>query len=62
MNPTTDGGAPYAGMVQATDGNFYGANVDQGASSAGCPNGCGTIFQITPSGNFSVLYNFDSTP
>ena len=48
-------------MVQATDGNFYGANVDEGASSAGCPNGCGTIFQITPSGNFSVLYNFDST-
>jgi uncharacterized repeat protein (TIGR03803 family) len=57
MNGTTDGASPYAGLVQATDGNFYGVNESQGTPSAGCPNGCGTIFRITPRGVFSVLYN-----
>jgi uncharacterized repeat protein (TIGR03803 family) len=61
MNGTTDGASPYAGLVQATDGNFYGVNESQGTPSAGCPNGCGTIFRITPRGVFSVLYNFDLT-
>lgn len=61
MNGTTDGGAPYAGLVLATDGNLYGANANLGASSSGCPNGCGTLFKVTPSGAFSVLYNFDLT-
>jgi len=61
MNGTTDGSAPYAGLVQATDGNFYGANANGGTPSTNCPNGCGTIFKITPGGVFSVLYNFDLT-
>jgi uncharacterized repeat protein (TIGR03803 family) len=61
MNGTTDGSAPYAGLVQATDGNFYGANANGGTPSTNCPNGCGTIFKITPGGFFSVLYNFDLT-
>lgn len=61
MNGTTDGGNPIAGLVQATDGNFYGVNIQYGASSAGCPAGCGTIFRITPAGVFSVLHNFDLT-
>jgi uncharacterized repeat protein (TIGR03803 family) len=61
INGTTDGGDPRAGLVQATDGNFYGANLGAGASSSGCPSGCGTVFKITPTGAFSVLYNFDRT-
>jgi len=61
MNGTNEGGAPFAGMVQATDGNFYGANNAGGAPSTNCPNGCGTIFQMTPAGDLSVLYNFDLT-
>jgi uncharacterized repeat protein (TIGR03803 family) len=59
MNGTTDGSAPYAGLLQATDGNFYGVNIGGGASSANCPSGCGTIFKVTPTGTFTVLYNFD---
>jgi len=55
MNGSTDGGIPYAGLVQATDGNFYGAN------STGGEFGFGTIFMITTQGDFSVLYNFDGT-
>lgn len=61
MNGTTDGYAPFAGLVQATDGNFYGANIYGGAASSGCPSGCGTIFKVTKTGVFSVLYNFDLT-
>jgi uncharacterized repeat protein (TIGR03803 family) len=53
MNATTDGELPYAGLVQATDGNFYGVN------SGGGSHGLGTIFKISPTGSYSVLYNFD---
>jgi uncharacterized repeat protein (TIGR03803 family) len=58
MNLSTDGSAPFAGLVQATNGNFYGANSDGGA------NGDGTVFEIAPQGTkfvFSVVHNFDQT-
>jgi uncharacterized repeat protein (TIGR03803 family) len=62
LNGTTDGAAPNAGLAQATDGNFYGATQEKGNSNnPKCPNGCGTLFQVTPGGSFSVLYNFDFT-
>ena len=48
----TDGGNPYAGLVQATDGNFYGTAFGRGA------NGYGTVFKITPSGTLTSLYSF----
>jgi uncharacterized repeat protein (TIGR03803 family) len=52
----TDGGAsPQAGLVQGTDGNFYGTATDGGA------NGYGTVFEITPGGAFRTLYSFDGT-
>ncbi len=41
-----DGYIPYASLVQATDGNFYGTTT-QGDGAYG--NG-GTVFKITPSG------------
>src|SRR3989441_516481 len=49
---STDGAAPYAGLIQATDGNFYGTTVNGGASSLG------TVFQLTPAGAVSVLHAF----
>jgi uncharacterized repeat protein (TIGR03803 family) len=55
INGTTDGGSPWAGLLQATDGDFYGVNTVAGATNNG------TIFKITPTGNFSVLHNFDGT-
>jgi uncharacterized repeat protein (TIGR03803 family) len=51
----TDGANPYGGLVQATDGNFYGTTTSGGTHSYG------GIFQITPSGKYKVLYNFDYT-
>jgi uncharacterized repeat protein (TIGR03803 family) len=60
---TTDG-TPYAGLIQGTDGNFYGTNYVGGPNSnPGCQAGrCGSIFQITPTGTVTTLYNFCSQP
>jgi uncharacterized repeat protein (TIGR03803 family) len=57
----TEGWCPLAGLVQATNGNFYGVNAYGGAASTNCSNGCGTIFKITRTGTYSVVYNFDFT-
>jgi len=50
-----DGFSPTA-LIQATDGNFYGTNFFGGANCA--PDGCGTIFKITPHGKLTTLYSF----
>ncbi|HKV76695.1 MAG TPA: choice-of-anchor tandem repeat GloVer-containing protein [Candidatus Sulfotelmatobacter sp.] len=42
-------------MAQGRDGNLYG-NVASGGT-----NGQGFVFQITPTGTYKVLYNFDTT-
>jgi uncharacterized repeat protein (TIGR03803 family) len=49
-----DGRWPYAGLLQATDGNFYGTTYLGGANDAG------TVFQITPAGTLTTLYSFCS--
>ncbi len=54
----TDGYYPYAGLIQATDGNFYGTTEWGGANSG--PDGPGTVFKITPSGKLTTLYSFCS--
>jgi uncharacterized repeat protein (TIGR03803 family) len=52
-----DGQNPMAGLVQGSDGNFYGTTYDGGAGLGDeCP--CGTIFEITPSGTLTTLYSF----
>jgi uncharacterized repeat protein (TIGR03803 family) len=62
-----DGAAPAGGLVQATNGNFYGTTVYGGANDpvARCTDvgeGCGTIFEITPAGTLKTLYSFCSQP
>jgi uncharacterized repeat protein (TIGR03803 family) len=44
----TDGSFPWGGLVQATDGNFYGT-TQNGGTFANCsiPAGCGTIFSFS---------------
>jgi uncharacterized repeat protein (TIGR03803 family) len=57
QNGCTDGAAPQAGLVQATDGDLYGTTPNGGSNCA--PNGgCGTVFKITPNGKLTTLYSF----
>jgi len=54
-NCTDGANCPFTGgLVQATDGNFYGTAQEGGA------NGGGTVFKITPGGTLTTLYNFCS--
>lgn len=46
---------PYGGLVQATDGNFYGTTYQGGAMSDG------DIFRISAKGQASSLFDFDGT-
>ena len=54
-----DGEGPVGSLVQATDGNFYGATVYGGSSCEG--DGCGTLFKITSEGTLTTLYSFHDT-
>jgi len=53
-NRCTDGAYPFAGLIQATDGDFYGTTAEGGA------NGHGTVFKISPSGTLATLHSFCS--
>jgi uncharacterized repeat protein (TIGR03803 family) len=56
-SPGNDGATPLAGLVQATDGNFYGT-TSRGGAGAGA---AGTVFKITSGGNVTILYSFPAT-
>ena len=47
-----DGKDPYAGLVQGSDGNFYGTTQNGGT------NNKGTVFQITSNGTLTILQSF----
>ena len=51
----SDGQEPFAPLLQASDGNFYGTTYEGGAS------GDGTVFRLTPKGVLTTLHSFDST-
>ncbi|MBZ5571485.1 MAG: hypothetical protein LAO09_06360 [Acidobacteriia bacterium] len=51
----TDGAFPTSGLVQGTDGNFYGTTTIGGPGNPAC----GTAYQITPEGALTLLHNFD---
>jgi uncharacterized repeat protein (TIGR03803 family) len=46
-----DGQFPQTGLVQGSNGNLYGTTITGGAY------GDGTIFEITPTGKLTTLYN-----
>jgi uncharacterized repeat protein (TIGR03803 family) len=46
---------PFAGLVQATNGEFYG--MSQYAGTGACNHGCGTIFRFAD-GTVTTVYNF----
>lgn len=47
-----NGANPVAGLVQASNGNFYGTAATGGFYS------CGTLFEMTPNGTFTLLHTF----
>ncbi len=49
-----DGAAPQTGVIQGTDGNFYGTTIAGGIANVG------TVFKMTPAGALTTLYNFCS--
>ena len=51
---------PSAGLTLATNGNFYGTAYYGGANYGcdGTVTTCGTVFEITPSGEVTTLYSF----
>jgi len=56
INPSgiNDDGAYVNSLLEASDGNLYGT------AGVGGSSGKGTIFKITKSGNFTLLYSFDN--
>ena len=54
FNDETEGRAITAGLVQASDGNFYGS------TTLGGPNGYGSVFTVTPVGTLTVLHSFNA--
>src|ERR1700722_5531839 len=49
-----DGLFPVAGLIQGTDGNFYGG------TTSGGQNGIGTLFKISAAGALTALHQFSS--
>jgi uncharacterized repeat protein (TIGR03803 family) len=52
-----DGKNPYGGLVADAMGNLYGTTVAGGSGGTCDGDGCGTVYELTPSGE-TVLYNF----
>ncbi len=50
-----DGGYPNGGLVQGSDGNFYGTTAGAGAQP------WGTVFRMSPGGTLTTLYSFNDT-
>jgi uncharacterized repeat protein (TIGR03803 family) len=53
---TGDGWQPLAGLVQGSDGNFYGTTSAEGTNSCQC----GNVFRISPSGSYATLHYFSA--
>src|SRR5208282_4806431 len=54
----TDGSGPSAGLVQGSDGSFYGTTYRGGTGTNCVIPGCGTVFRISPSGTYTTVYSF----
>ena len=56
---STDGAIPYAGLIQAINGDLYGTTY-AGGSNCVSSGGCGTVFKITTAGKLRTLHSFCS--
>jgi uncharacterized repeat protein (TIGR03803 family) len=58
LTDCADGEFPDGGLVQATDGNFYGTT----GGTRAFPVNDGTVFELTSDGTLTTLYSFNSVP
>ena len=54
----TDGQGPDGSLITDTAGNLYGTTGAGGGCSLYPSGGCGTVFELTPSGQETILYAF----
>jgi len=56
----TDGSSPSGELIRDAQGNLYGTAMAGGhpSCSSGIFKGCGTVFEITKSGKYRLLYSF----
>jgi uncharacterized repeat protein (TIGR03803 family) len=53
----SDGNSPQAGVILDSAGNLYGTTQEGGWGS--CHGGCGTVYEVTITGQEKVLWNFE---
>jgi uncharacterized repeat protein (TIGR03803 family) len=56
-----DGAYPYSVLVRDQKGNLYGTTSAGGDVSTNCPEGCGTVFKVDPTGKETILHSFTGT-
>src|SRR5271169_2709560 len=54
-----DGSQPYAQLVPDGAGNAYGTTAVGGDLSACGGSGCGVVFKVSRSGQYTVIYSFN---
>jgi uncharacterized repeat protein (TIGR03803 family) len=58
-----DGGEPHGRLTLDSEGNLYGTAY-VGGLTENCPTGCGTVFELSPSGGnwtFTLLHSFNGS-
>ncbi len=61
-NHPADGSYPSSGLVADPAGNLYGVTTAGGDVTKCFSSGCGVVYKIDPSGNYSVLHVFEGAP
>jgi len=58
-----DGAYPFGALLRDAHGDLYGTTAAGGTgTAAACGGGCGTVFELSSSGRYRVLYSFKGVP
>jgi uncharacterized repeat protein (TIGR03803 family) len=56
-----EGKNPSGGLIADADGSFFGTTYGGGGRVHCGPDGCGTIFQVTPDGQTTLVHRFEGS-